>query len=396
MADIVLMPKMNLEMIAGFIGKWNIAEGGVVQKEDVLCEVENEKEVAPVHSSYEGILVKYLYAEGESCPVGKPLCIIAAEGEDWAEAYQKAQDLRNATKEGFTIDKVIVKGGAGAGSGKISPKIRKLLRDHDIAQEDIEAAFPDCRITEKEIDAYLAGKTSAPAVAADDGDTRQRMTPMRDAISRAMTQSCQKTARLTNFLEVDMTGVAERVKAAKERGTKLSYTAIVIKACAKAVADNPIVNTVLDETANEIVFKKGVHIGCAVDSTAGLVVPVVRDADRKSCLEITQELRQLADKVHARTLTSEERSGGTFTVSSIGMYDADYFTPIINYPQTAILGVGRIQVVPRYTDDTYTTVAPKHVMEIGLTYDHRVIDGGPAMRFMLAVRDVLQNDADLF
>ncbi|MBP3701689.1 MAG: 2-oxo acid dehydrogenase subunit E2, partial [Lachnospiraceae bacterium] len=111
-----------------------------------------------------------------------------------------------------------------------------------------------------------------------------------------------------------------------------------------------------------------------------------------SCAQITAEMKVLAEKVRERTLTAAERSGGTFTVSSIGMYDADFFTPIINYPQTAIMGVGRIKVVPRYTDDTYTAVEPRHVMEIGLTYDHRIIDGGPAMRYMLAVRDALEKD----
>ncbi len=391
MADIVLMPRMNLEMIEGVIACWNIKEGERVEKEQVLCEVENEKETAEVYSSYEGILVKYVYDAGESCPVGKPLCIVAAEGEDWAEAYANAMEMKNAVKEGFKIDREIVV--KSEGGGKMSPKIRKLLKDSGISAEQIQQRFPDTRITEAEIKKYLEEK-SAP-VEAGDGDVRERMTAMRSTIAKAMIQSSQKTAHLTNFLEVDMTELVKRVKASAKAGRKLSYTAILIKACALAMAENSIINTVLDEQNSQIIFKKAINIGCAVDSEAGLVVPVINDAEKKSCAEITDEIAALAEKVRGKKLTAQERSGGTFTVSSIGMYDADFFTPIINYPQTAIMGVGRIKTVPRYTDDSFTTIEPKSVMEMGLTYDHRVIDGGPAMKYMLAVRDILEHDEQL-
>lgn len=401
MADIVLMPKMNLEMIEGVIGSWVVKEGEVVAKDAVLCEVENEKEVAPVYSSYEGIVVKHVYTAGETCPVNKPLCIVAQEGEDWTEAYEKALAMKNEVKQEFVITKKIVKGGSDG--GKMSPKIRKLLRDNNIDADDIRAAFPDEKITEELIEKFLAGGAAAPAtaapaaapVASDEGDERVKMSTIRKTIANAMVQSCTKTARLTNFLEVDMTRVVNKVKELKAQGISLSYTAIMLKACAVALKDNAIINTVLDDAAGEIIYKKAINLGCAIDSEAGLVVPVIKNADTKSCSEIGAEMKVLAEKVRSRTLTAEERSGGTFTVSSIGMYDADFFTPIINYPQTAIMGVGRIKVVPRYTDDTYTTIEPRHVMEIGLTYDHRIIDGGPAMRYMLAVRDALEKTLEL-
>lgn len=398
MADIVLMPKMNLEMIEGYIGEWVVKEGDSVKKDDILCNVENEKEVAPVYSSYEGVVVKHIYTAGEACPVNKPICIVAQEGEDWTEAYEKAMAMKNEVKQEFVITKKIVKGGGDG--GKMSPKIRKLLRENNIDADDIRAKFPDAKITEELIKEYLAGG-AAPAAAAsaapadEQGDERVKMSTIRKTIANAMVQSCTKTARLTNFLEVDMTRVVNEVKALKEKGVKLSYTAIMIKACAVALKDNRIINTVLDDAAGEIVYKKAINVGCAIDSEAGLVVPVIQDADSKSCAQITAEMKALAEKVRERTLTAAERSGGTFTVSSIGMYDADFFTPIINYPQMAIMGVGRIKVVPRYTDDTYTAVEPRHVMEIGLTYDHRIIDGGPAMRYMLAVRDALEKDLQL-
>lgn len=397
MADIVLMPRMNLEMIEGVISYWAKQEGDPIHKDEVLCEVENEKETSEVFSSYEGIVVKHICEEGETCPVNKPLCIVAEEGEDWQQAYTKAMAMKNEVKEGFTIDRKIAVHNESA-KGNLSPKLRRLLKEHDIALEEIEARFPDVKITEAEIVQFAAERHAEQSanIANDEGDVREHMSSMRSTIAKAMLQSCQKTARLTNFLEVDMTGVVQRVKATAEAGVKLSYTAIVIKACALAMDQNPIIDSVLDEAAEEIVFKKAINIGCAVDYEAGLVVPVIQHAERKTCLEITEEIKTLAQKVRDKKLTAEERSGGTFTVSSIGMYDADFFTPIINYPQTAILGVGRIKTVPRYADESCTAIEPHSVMEIGLTYDHRVIDGGPAMKYLLTVRDILENNLQLF
>ncbi len=398
MADIVLMPRMNLEMIEGVIGRWVKKEGDKVSKDEVLCEVENEKEVENVYSSYEGIVVKHMYSEGDTCPVNKPICIVIQEGEDWSEAYAKAEEMKNEVKEGFTINRQIIKK-SDNGGGKISPKLRKLLKENNISLQEIETRFPGVKITETEIDKFIKENASENksdnSFTDDEGDVREKMSSMRATIAKAMITSCQKTARLTNFMEVNMTNVVRKVNEAKSNGVKLSYTAIVIKACAKAMAENRIINTVLDEDAGDIIYKKSINIGCAVDSEAGLVVPVIKDADKKSCKEITTELRDLAEKVRNRNLTVEERSGGTFTVSSIGMYDADFFTPIINFPQTALLGIGRINVVPRYADDSYTTIEPRHVMEIGLTYDHRIIDGGPATRYMMAVRDILEKDEEL-
>ena len=375
----------------------------------MLCEVENEKEVAPVYSSYEGILVKYVCEAGETCAMNKPICIVASEGENWQEAYEKAVAMKNEKKEEFTISRKIVKGGSSG--GKMSPKIKKLLRDNKIDPDAIQERYPGEKVTEDLIRQYLSEMNSVsenepaekttkmdenPVLPPDEeGDVRERITSIRRTIAAAMMESCGKTARLTNFLEVDMTSVVKTVNEWKKEGVSISYTAVLIKACATAMKENRGINAMLDEKAGEIVYKKGIHIGCAIDSDAGLVVPVIRDADRKSCRMITDEMRILAQKVRDHALTAEERKGGTFTVSSIGMYDADFFTPIINFPQAAIMGVGRIKTVPRYTDAACTKIEPRSVMEIGLTYDHRIIDGGPAMRYMLTVRDFLEQDGSL-
>lgn len=407
MANIVLMPKMNLEMIEGLIGSWDKKEGDRVVKDEPLCEVENEKEVAPVYSSYEGIVVKHIYEEGDTCPCGKPLCIVAEEGEDWQEEYKKAIEMKNEVKAAFTIDRKIVKGGSSndsEGAAKMSPKIRKLLRDNGISIEEITARFPGVKITEKEINDFKnapkAASTSETkqtpllSVVDEEGDERVKMSTMRNAIAKAMTTSSTKTAKVTNVQQVDMSRVVSFVKEQKAAGNRISYAAIVVKACALALREHRTVNAVLDESTNEIVLRKAINVGCATDSDAGLVVPVIKNADQKSLIEISNEIRELSEKVRNRTLTADERKGGTFTVTSVGMFDTVFFTPIINYPESAILGFGKIDCIPVFADDTYTTIVPKHVMYISLSYDHRTLDGGPAMKFMCAVRDILEKGED--
>lgn len=392
MADIIVMPQMNLSMEEGVLTKWCKNQGDTVKLEEVLCSVENEKETGDITSSSEGILVKILGEEGVRYKINVPIAIIAAPGEDWSETESKAQEMIQGNGSAQQIQNIqFDKSVLGV---KMLPKIRKVLKEKGIDVEDILALFPDRKITEKEIALYEEQYNNAKGQASE-GDIVERMTSMRQTISKAMKESCEKTARLTNFMEVDMTSIVNKVAEEKTKGRKVSFTAVVIKACAKALEQHPVIRTELNEQKFEIILKKSIHIGCAIDVEGGLIVPVIRDADKKDVLQITGEMAEYAQKIKDHTLEASERDGGTFTVSSVGMFDVDFFTPIINYPQTAILGVGKIKVLPRYADDTYTTIAPRHVMEIGLTYDHRVIDGAPASRFLKTIRDILEQDIQI-
>ena len=392
MADIIVMPQMNLSMEEGLLTKWCKNKGDAVQMEEVLCSVENEKETGDITSPSEGILVKILGEEGVRYKINVPIAIVAARGEDWSETERNALEMIQCISGIQQIHNIqFDKSALGI---KMLPKIRKILKEKGIDAEAIQAFFPDQKITEKEIAIYEEKMNEAKGQAAY-GDTSQKMSSMRQKIARVMKESCEKTASLTNFMEVDMTSIVNKAAEEKAKGRKISYTALVIKACAMALVQHPVIRTILNEQTEEIITKKSIHIGCAVDVEGGLVVPVVRDADQKDALQITGELAEYALKIKEHRLDAREREGGTFTVSSVGMFDVDFFTPIINYPQTAILGVGKIKVVPRYADATYTAIVPRHIMEIGLTYDHRVIDGAPASRFLKTVRDLLEEAAIL-
>jgi pyruvate dehydrogenase E2 component (dihydrolipoamide acetyltransferase) len=274
------------------------------------------------------------------------------------------------------------------------PKVRKLAQELGIDITALVAYCGDRKITEEEVRAFqqISQQTTSTNVQSETGDRHVRMSTMRRTIAANMSTSSQKTARLTNVTEVDMTGAMKKLKERKEE--KLSLTALIVKACALAIKEHDIINTVVDE--NEIVYKADINIGVAVDMPGGLAVPVIRNADTKNINTLTREIADFTAKAQQGTLTQADMTGGTFTVSNVGMLGIEFFTPIINYPETAIIGVGTVSRLPRYADDSSEIVVSRHIMKLSLSYDHRVIDGAPAARFSLRVRDLLQNADVLF
>ena len=268
------------------------------------------------------------------------------------------------------------------------------MQDLGIDISALVAFCGDRKITEEEVRAFQqASQQTVPAdLQSEPGDRRVRMSIMRRTIAANMTESCQKTARLTNVTEVDMTEAMKMLNERKEEG--LSLTALIVKACALAIKEHDIINTMVD--GDEIIYKGGIHIGVAVDIPGGLVVPVIRDAVAKNIHTLTREIADFAAKGRQGGFAQADLSGGTFTISNAGMLGLEMYTPIINYPQTAIMGVGSVRRLPRYLDDTSEIVVSRHIMKLCLTYDHRVIDGAPAARFSLRVRDLLQNADVIF
>jgi len=180
-----------------------------------------------------------------------------------------------------------------------------------------------------------------------------------------------------------------KVRQLKKKGQKVSATALVIKACALALREFEIINASLD--GDEIVYHGDIHVGCAVDVPKGLVVPVIRHADQKDLTAIADEIVGFAERGQRGAITAADAAGGTFTVSNVGMLGVEFFTPVINYPQAAIMGMGTIARLPRYLDETSEIAVPRHIMKLGLSYDHRIVDGAPAARFSLRVRELLEN-----
>ena len=440
MAEIIGMPKMNLTMEEGFLAKWHKAVGETVEVDEPLCSIENAKETEDMLSMVAGTLLKRIGEEGSEYPVAAPIAIIGYPGEDISallarigskpgvpdstgqsghpdqssqpnrsgqpdqssQPNQSGQpDQSSQPDQPGTPDAsghAPLEGRQAAADNepemplKMMPKVRNLVRDLGIDPAVLAAFCAGRRITEDEVLAFQKSRAAAVmSVEAAVGDRREKMSAMRKSIAKNMAESCGRTARLTNFTEVDMTDTFRRLKAMKDEGKKLSITAVLVKACALALREFEIVNTSLDEATDEIIFRGEVNISCAVDVPGGLVVPVVRQADTKNLLVISQEIADFSAKAQVGKLTNQEMKNGTFTVSNVGMLDVDFFTPIIHYPQTAILGAGTVRTLPRYVDEAFETLAPRKVMMLSLTYDHRVIDGAPASRFLKRVKALLQD-----
>lgn len=399
MAEVVKLPKMNLVMEEGLIGEWYKSVGDVIEIDEPLCSVENEKETGDVLALNSGILLKILASEGETRPINTPIAIIGGADEDISELSAGAEaELTGSVEKVPSVKSEPASAESSEAKKKnikMLPKLRKIIKSKDIDLDELLAFIGKDRVTEEDI---LAFEKSRSAVKSEPPTAisarRERMSGMRKAIAKNMMISCENTARLTNVTEVDMTDCINRNNLFAKKGQKASITGIIIKACALALREHEILNASLD--GDEIVFSGEINIGCAVDVPNGLAVPVIRQADQKDVFAITEEIMSFAKRGQNGELTNSDMSGGTFTVSSVGMLGVEIFTPIINYPQAAIMGVGAIARLPRYLDSASEIPVPRHIMKLSLTYDHRIVDGAPAARYSLKVRELLENPILLF
>ncbi len=382
MAEFVVLSKMTLTMEEGTIAKWLVSEGDTVTMDTPLCSVENEKETEDMLSIYEGTILKLLAEEGEVYPVKTPIAVVGQPGEDIAALLATLNGSEKEEQAAVPQRQVQVQ----SVQGKMMPKVRKLIQQKGIDMDALIAFCGERKITEAEVCAFEQSLAGAVELAA--GDRVVKASAMRKTIAKNMMESCAHTARLTNFMEVDLTDALARVQQRKQAGDRVSVTGLLVKATAVALKENEIINTVYREERGEIVYRSDINIACAVDLPEGLAAPVVKRADEKDVCAITAEIGAFAQKGKDGKLSNDDLKSGTFTVSNVGMLDVLTFTPIINYPQTAILGVGAVRTLPRYESDG--TIQPRKIMILSITYDHRVIDGAPASRFLQSVKAALE------
>jgi pyruvate dehydrogenase E2 component (dihydrolipoamide acetyltransferase) len=265
---------------------------------------------------------------------------------------------------------------------------KKRAREHGIDLAEVTGTGPGGRITEKDVLAFLEAREKAPPPEVAAPPKAARIIPfvgMREMIAERMTQSLQTMAQVTLHTEVDATELVKLREQLKQE-FDLTYTDLIIKAVAKALQAHPLLNATL--VGDEIHLLEEIHIGVAVALEDGLLVPVVRDADKKSLQEIAQETRRLARGAREGTLTVDEVTGSTFTITNLGAYGVDGFTPIINPPEVAILGVGRIVERPAIHEDQ---IVRRSTMVLSLTIDHRIVDGAPGAEFLSTVREILES-----
>lgn len=410
----VKLPKLGEGADSGVVVNIFVKEGDIVASGQPIIELENEKAVASIPSTAAGKVEKIYVKNGDRISIGQKLISVAGEGQPAAAAAPAATPGKPAAKkpakpaaapEPEEAEEAV----SAEDEGEVvnpnpvaSPSVRKMARELDIDLQKIRGDESG-RITTEDLRNYIKRLTAAAAKGAKGkGGTpakapaeridfaqwgpilKKPLTPLREVIGRRMLESWNSVARVTQFDEADFTGLNELRKkfgkAYEAKGSKLTLTPLVLKAVAATLKKHLIFNSSLDEAANEIILKEYIHLGIAVDTDQGLMVPVIRDVDKKSILELGKELEQLAAKARDRKITLEEMKGGTFTISNQGAIGGAHFTPIVNKPEVAILGLGRGAMKAVVRGDK---IEARLMTPLALSYDHRVIDGGAAARFMV-------------
>jgi pyruvate dehydrogenase E2 component (dihydrolipoamide acetyltransferase) len=424
----VVLPRLGLTQDEGTVVRWLKAEGSGVTKGEPLFELMTDKATLEVEAPASGVLLRILVAEGSTVPVATPIALIGESGEA-IPAAPSARGAPTATHEvpAGAVDGQArgaagpaagptARGSAGAprakgesGRVKISPRARALAEMHGVDVRALSGTGPGGRIVEQDVQAAVASHkaaapvpspvppplpvpaTGAPAPSAALSSLAPVASRMRAIIAKRMMESLRTTAQLTLTTDVDMQETVElRAQVGPElerrEGVHVSYTDLIVRAAAVALREHPGINARWD---GEGVRRFGeIHIGVAVALDEGLVVPVVRRADQLTLAQISAAIRDLSERARTNKLTPEAMQGGTFTVTNLGMYDVDAFTPVLNPPEAAILGVGRVHRKPVAVADR---VEIRTTMVLSLTFDHRVVDGAPAAKFLQRVKNILEH-----
>jgi len=402
----IKLPKLGEGADSGTVVNVLVQEGDQVEKGQILIELENEKAVAPIPSTAAGTVRSLRVKMGDKVAVGQVLAVLdggggSSQSPPPQETTKKDSEAPRPSPPAASDARDTSAPPAGVVNPDpvAPPSVRKLARQVGIDLTRVSGSGSGGRIEREDLQRYVArlqdlaarpaqARESAPSADRIDfsqwGPVRKvAMTPIRKTISRRMVENWQSIPHVTQFEELDITQANGLRKALAEsyeaKGTRLTLTPLVIRALVDTLKKHPIFNASLDETTGEIVFKDYFHIGLAVDTEQGLLVPVLRDADKKGMVELAQVVTALAEKARQRRLSLEEMRGGTFTLSNQGGLGGSFFTPIINKPEVAILGLGRGQLKLRPGSEGPQT---RLLMPVGLSYDHRLIDGGSAARFV--------------
>ena len=418
MAQKIIMPKQGLQMEVGIITQWLHQEGDEIREGEPLFEMETDKLSITIDASASGTLLKILREEGEDVPVADTIAIVGEPGEDisalLAESGGDAPAPEPAANPGTAPEEPAPAPTPSApADGRLfaTPRARMHAEERGIDLADVTPSGPDGLIIDRDIPekpaaapvpvepsvspeprpAGPAPRTAFPVIIGE-GDNVIPLTGMRRTIAQRMHDSLSELAQANHRMEVDMTEAVRMREKLKGLGFKFSYNDLILRCVAHALERHPSMNAGM--TKDAVVEHRAIGIGMAVATPTGLLVPVIRDANRLSLAQIAESARDLAQRAKEGRLSPDELTGGTFTVTNLGMYGIDSFTPIINAPEAGILGVGAIKKRAVVLEDD--TICARPMMWLSLTYDHRVVDGAPAAEFLRTVRDLLENPMLMF
>lgn len=404
MATEIRVPTLGESVSEATIGKWFKKPGEAVKADEPLVELETDKVTLEVNAPAAGVLGEIVAKEGDTVGVSALLGTIAEGGAAAAPAPKAEAKPAAAPAPAAEAPKAAATKAADSG-----PAVSRLAAESGVDPSKVAASGKDGRVTKGDMLAAIAtGGAAAPAAASapvavrapsapDDGarEERVKMTKLRQTIARRLKEAQSNAAMLTTFNEVDMSGVMAlrnqyKDVFEKKHGVKLGFMGFFVKACVQALKEIPAVNAEIDGT--DIIYKNYYHIGVAVGTEKGLVVPVVRDADELSIAGVEKKIGEFGKKARDGKLSIEEMQGGTFTISNGGVYGSLMSTPILNAPQSAILGMHKIQERPVVVNGK---IEIRPMMYLAVSYDHRIIDGKEAVTFLVRIKEGLEDPARL-
>ena len=409
MAFEIKMPQLGLTMEEGTVAQWLKQEGDTVAKGDVLLEITTDKLTSEIESEADGVLLKIVAKEGEDVPVKGLLGYIGEAGETVGDAAPAAAPAEAAPAPAETPAAAPAPAPAAKADGsriRISPLARKTAAKLGVDYQNLTGSGPSGRIVQKDILAAAEAAKQQPAPVAEapaaapapaaksgelelmDGDEVVQLAGMRKVVAERMAKSAREIPTVTQNVKIDVTKlVAFRKQINETSGQKFSMNDFILKAVANALRANPHILVSID--GNQIIKRAHVNLGMAVALDDGLIVPVIRDADKLSLSQISATAKDLAVRARENKLAMDEYKGSTFTISNLGMFGVETFDPIINQPDAGILGVCAVQ--DELDMDDEGKIFKKQVMRISFTFDHRLIDGAVAAKFELAIKELLED-----
>jgi len=406
-------PDVGEGITEGTIVKWKVKEGDSVKSDQILAEVETDKAVVEIPSPKNGIILRLYHKDGDTINVGEVITIIGKKGE---KVPSKKPDhytgsvvgfLEEAKEESRQSKKKIPISKPGEEKIKAAPIVRKFAKMLNVDLAVIKGTGPNGRITEHDVKGQVKMDKSEPVKTNAKPSFKKTkkydmfgyvdhvpLKGIKKITAEKMREAVSNDALLTHHDHVDVTDLSKVRKKEKEKAAKkkihLTYLPFIIKAVIQAIKKHPFVGSSVE--GDEVIVKKYYNIGVAIDTPDGLIVPVIKGADQKKLFGLATEVNNFVDKAKSRKIDLMDLKGGVFTITNIGVIGSTYFTPIVNYPESCILGTGRIEDKPVVIDNK---IVIRKIMPISFTYDHRVLDGAEAARFMNDLKNLLEKPSSL-
>jgi pyruvate dehydrogenase E2 component (dihydrolipoamide acetyltransferase) len=403
MPEWVFMPKLGVNMTEGVIVSWLVEEGEAVKRGQPLLEIETDKATQEVEATQDGVLAKILFPVGTTIPCTYTIAVITSEGEELPAEIPERDEAGSVPVASFDTSSEpkaasVPKSAAvstSSGPVRISPAAKKLARELGVDYTLLQGSGGKGRIQKSDVLAAAEDKKAAPSKASappQDLPSAGAVVPLegvRAIIAERMQASTQTTARVTLMLHADATQlVAWRDQLRQdypEKAARIGYNELLVMIVAKLLREFPNMNAAIH--GNEIRLLEEINVGVAVDTERGLLVPVIKAADQKDVFELHTEFDRVVEQALAGRSQPDDLGGGTFTITNLGMYEIEEFTPVINLPEAAILGVGMIVPTPVAVKDQ-VVIQPR--MALSLAFDHRVVDGAPAARFLQRIKHLIE------